>query len=76
MRTFKLFLSTYFTCGVIYCAYTAYKLLEAKDRFLMMFHSQFGEDTKLEYFILFLMLSSFLFWPLMIIGETSKKDLE
>lgn len=47
-----------------------------KEKFLMMFHQQFGEDTKLEYFVGFLLLSSIFFWPLMMLGEGSKKDLE
>lgn len=71
-----MFFVVYLSCGVVYCFYTFSKIVEMKEKFLKMFYEQFGEDTKLEYFVGFLLLSSIFAWPLMILGEISKKDSE
>lgn len=76
MRTFKLFLYTYFTCGIAYCLYALFKIVENKEAFLFLFEKNFGDFKNLKYFISMLIFINIVAWPLAVLQELKKKDLE
>lgn len=71
-----MFIFYYFFCGTLYCFYTFSKILFNKEYFLMMFEREFGENANIKFFLVTMLLTNLLAWPIMMVNEINNtKDM-
>jgi len=69
-----MFMSSYFTCGILYSIYVFQKIVNNKEQFITVFEEEFGENQNLNLFLSIMFLTNIISWPMLILKELKDRQ--